>query len=517
MDKRVKMALRWLILVSFLIRAVLAGITGLGNDEVYYVLYARFPDMSHFDHPPMVGYFIQLFTLNLTLHDVFFVRLAAVITGTANTFLVFMIAKQLRDEFAGLYAAMLYTASFYAFVICGVFIMPDTPMSFFWLLSVYFLLASLSIPDPGKDERRNLILAGLSIGLCMLSKYHGVLLWLGAGLYILAYSRKWLKRKELYISLLVSLLVFAPVLIWNFMNGFVSFGFQGSRAAGEGFSLEYESFLAEIAGEILYNNPVVFLVCIITLIAIIRDPSFVHRNVRRLLLLTGLPVILIFMVVSLLGPTLPHWSAPGYFSLIILAALYLGSVNRKSRLIPGWIGASLIILLLSVFSGALLINTGFVKMNRPVESVTEKGTNDITLDMYGWDQMADKFGEIYRNDTLQGIMSGQVFMLSYRWFPGAHTDYYLATPNGLKTYVWSDLDNMHKFFWINRIQGEPPPGSSAYYVVTSRDFRAPGEDLVQRFRQMLRADTVPVYRCGNVAEYMFIYRLTGLRSPKNNP
>lgn len=43
----------WLLLaVSALTRLLTAAFTGLGNDEVYYINYALYPDLSHFDHPP---------------------------------------------------------------------------------------------------------------------------------------------------------------------------------------------------------------------------------------------------------------------------------------------------------------------------------------------------------------------------------------------------------------------------------------------------------------------------------
>jgi len=44
--------------ISLLLRALVAALTDLGNDEVYYWTYALYPDWSHFDHPPMVGWII---------------------------------------------------------------------------------------------------------------------------------------------------------------------------------------------------------------------------------------------------------------------------------------------------------------------------------------------------------------------------------------------------------------------------------------------------------------------------
>ena len=92
-DKIINRAILVLLLCSFILRAFVAGFIELGNDEVYYWTYAKFPDWSHFDHPPMVGWVIQLFTLNLRFDHEFFLRLGAVVFGTLNTGLIFLIGR----------------------------------------------------------------------------------------------------------------------------------------------------------------------------------------------------------------------------------------------------------------------------------------------------------------------------------------------------------------------------------------------------------------------------------------
>ncbi|MBR0178389.1 MAG: glycosyltransferase family 39 protein, partial [Bacteroidales bacterium] len=141
-ERNVNKSLVWLLVVSAAVRGVLAAWMELGNDEVYYWTYALYPDWSHFDHPPMVGWVIQLFSLNLLFDSEFFIRLASVVLMTANTYIIYRIAKEIKDARTGLYAALLYTASIYAFVIAGVFIMPDTPLMLFWLLAVWMAIRS---------------------------------------------------------------------------------------------------------------------------------------------------------------------------------------------------------------------------------------------------------------------------------------------------------------------------------------------------------------------------------------
>ena len=103
--------LAWLIGISTLLRIVLAQSLEFGNDEVYYWTYALFPDWSHFDHPPMLGFFIQLFSLNLLFDSEMFIRLSSIFFAALNTLLFFQIGKEIKNEMAGWYAALLYNAS----------------------------------------------------------------------------------------------------------------------------------------------------------------------------------------------------------------------------------------------------------------------------------------------------------------------------------------------------------------------------------------------------------------------
>ena len=189
-DKRINTALFFLIGISAIIRAILASNLDLGNDEVYYWTYALYPDWSHFDHPPMVGFTIQLFSFNLLFDSEFFVRLGAIVFGTLNTLIIFRIGQKLKDSLTGLYAAILYNTSIYSFIIAGTFILPDSPQLFFWLLSILFALKALSSDEIQSKNKKDLLLTGLFIGLGMLSKYTTVFIWFGIGGYILFNNRK---------------------------------------------------------------------------------------------------------------------------------------------------------------------------------------------------------------------------------------------------------------------------------------------------------------------------------------
>jgi len=509
-SKNIKI-LFWLILISTLVRGIIAAFIELGNDEVYYVNFALYLDWSHFDHPPMVGYIIQLFSLNLLFENEIFIRLGSIILGSINTYIIFLIGKKIKNETTGLYAAFLFTASIYCFVIVGIFILPDTPQVFFWLLSLYLLLSSLPSKQYIKAEKRNLILAGITIGFAMLSKYTSVFLWAGAGVYILLYNFNWLKKKEVYISVILSFLIFLPVLIWNYNNDFISFTFHGERVIASESIIRLDYFFAELGGQIFYNNPVNFIVILITLFSIGFGKKFLSRDYKRLLLSTSLPLIILFLVFSLFRRTLPHWTAPAYLSLILLAAAYLeNKCSLKKRLIPNFIKTSIGFLILLILLGFLQINYGLLFQSHQ-KNLKKIGKNDVTLDMYGWSQLGEKFKILYQNDLNKNNIKNDAIIVSHRWFPAANLDYYVARPLDIKLLAIGKLERIHRYAWINNYRGGFKKGMDAYFLTSSRDYQDPNFLYKNYFQEIEKPDTIQILRNGKTVKNVFVFRMKNLK------
>ena len=232
-ENKIDKYIAWLLIISALVRGFLAAFIEFGNDEVYYWTYAMYPDWSHFDHPGMVGWLMQIFSLNLLFSSEFALRLSSIIFMTIDTYIIYRIGCEIKNKIAGFYAALLYTASLYCFVITGIFIMPDTPLMMFTLLAIYSFLKALhpvNLVNPVKNNKY-LVLGGLFSGMALLSKYSAIFIWVGVGLYVLLFDRKQLKNKYLYLSALISVVCLLPVLIWNLQNDFISFTFHGDRVS----------------------------------------------------------------------------------------------------------------------------------------------------------------------------------------------------------------------------------------------------------------------------------------------
>ena len=525
-EQNINKILIGLLVVSAVVRGVLATWMEFGNDEVYYWTYALYPDWSHFDHPPMVGWVIQFFSLNLLFDSEFFIRLASVVFMTANTYIIYKIGKEIKDAPTGLYAAILYTASIYAFVITGIFIMPDTPLMLFWLLAVWMaIMFFIRLPRSARNDdndtlcviARNeaiqketvlrqsqgpLLLFGLFAGLAMLSKYSGIFLWVGMTLYILFFNRKQLKNPYLYLSLLISFICCIPILLWNINNNFVSFSFHGARIGGN--KLNFSTFGTEIAGEFFYNNPVNFVLAIIAIIAAFKKKLNLDKSAQRLILCIALPLILVFLFFSLTRPTLPHWNAPAYVFLILLSAVYLRDKHADSDKLPKSVIAALSVLMFTLVMGVAEIKTGFIPLDKHTEPEM-LGRDDFTLDMYGWRQLGEKFAEFREQKIAEGIMKAEDGIVANQWFPLANLDYYVARPLGMRVMGLGWPEFLHKYLWINDERGGFHLGEDYWFLSDSRYFKNPKETYQWYFKEIELVGIIPIERGGKTVKNFFVY------------
>ena len=510
-----KYRLPLLLIVSAAIRLFLAAFIELGNDEVYYVNYALYPDLSHFDHPPMLGWFIQLFSLNLLFDSEVFIRLGAIVAGTLNTWLIYQIGKQIKDELTGWYAALLYTSSIYCFIIAGTFTMPDAPQTLFWLGSIYLMIRLVQEGPDKQAGEKFMLLTGIAAGLALLSKYTSVFLFSGLGFYILFFDRKWLGKWQTYAAILIAFVFFLPVIIWNIRYDFISFSFHTERVEVIKTILRPDLFAIELGGQIFYSNPFVFGLILAGLIAFWKGRFRESKPEIRLLLCTALPVIVLFLGFSLFRRTLPHWTGPTYMTLIPLAALYLRNITlkvREEKPFPPLIKAALAFLVLLITIALLQFSQGWF-LNKGINPETGKrlGIKDITLDMYGWEQLHDGFKPVYEQDTASGNMQKSAIILQQRWFPAANLDYYVARPLGIKLLTLGNIERTHKYAWITEYRGGFHLGMDAYYFSSSYDYSDPNGQYSDYFTSIESPDTIPVYRNGLLVEYHYVWRMKGMK------
>lgn len=509
----VKKALLILIAATTLIRIFIAATMELSVDEVYYWTYALYPDWSHFDHPPMVGFVIQLFSLNLLFDGELALRFGAIVISIGNTLTIYSIGKTIKNPLTGLYAAFLLNASIYCSLLAGNFIIPDTPQLLFWLLSLKFLITALPAKPIQKKESIYFLIASVFAGLAILSKYHGVFIWAGIGLYVIFYNRNWFKVPALYIGGVISALFALPILIWNIQNDWISFNFHGDRVASD-LVLRFDYLFRELFGQIAYNNPVNYVIIVLALFAISKHKLSIPSKYIRLLLFNSFPIWIVFTSFSLFRQTLPHWTGPAFTPLLLLAAVFIYdktsqlNLPKKKILFPKMIKGSIFLLY-----GLLLLAWGLINFFPgtigKTDTVSKYGDTDFTLDMYGWRQVKTGFEEIVKRDVAHHEMSLDAPILCPKYFPGTEIDYYVAKPLGKKVLQYGSFQDIHKYAWINKTRGDLKVGEDAYMISTSNWYKDPHQYYDEYFNEIIATDTISINRSGRLAYYAFVYRLKG--------
>lgn len=500
-----KQQLVLIITIATLVRCIIALSIGLGNDEVYYLTYAQHLQWNYFDHPPMVALLIRLTTLNLYFTNELFVRFGAIIFGAINTYLIYYICKGIKNKKAGLIASLLFTASIYSSIIASVFILPDSPQLFFWLISVYFLIQIVSEQTNQKKLNYSLILFGLFSGLSIMSKIHGIFLWAGFVLYILCYKRDLLRNSSFYIAVLTTLVIISPIIIWNIENHFITYTYHSQRITISR-GINPSSFFREFLGGVFYNNPINYFLITCSLIAVWKNKVNIAKSVKRLLLFLSLPLIILLLFISIFRDTLPHWSGPAFVTLLILTSCCISDEIEKNTnsILKNLVYSSCALIFTIALSGILIINFYPGTIGNKDEKCL--GKKDFTLDMYNWNSFKIGFKNVRDNDIRSG-KTKTAFILNNKWFPGAHIDNYIAQPLGLDFIALGKLEDIHTYSWLNTYRKQLKIGDDAYFITVSNSFSDPKELYKKSFKKINSPIIIKQFRNKKPARNMLVYLL----------
>ncbi len=491
-----------LILTATVIRCIVAAATELGNDEVYYWTYSQKLQWNYFDHPPMVAVWIKLFTLNLWLQSSeLFIRLGSIVSAAICTWLLYKTVTLIHSKKGGWYAACLYTASIYASIIAGIFIMPDSPQMLFWCGCLYLLAKLIKAPH----DWMYWILFGMSTGLCLMSKVHAVFIPFGLLLFMLFQKKDWFKLPQLYIAALIAAAVASPILFWNFANDFATYRFHSERVAVERFAINTTGFFREVFGQIGYNNPFNVALIVLAFLAV-KKRKFTVDKTLALYSFIAVPMIFILIVVALFRNTFPHWSGPAYVSLLPLAAVYLTTL-KKPVLFPKMLRWALGIIGFAVVAGLGLIH--FYPGTLGKKNSTHLGSGDFTLDLHGWTEAGSKFAEIYKAEIASGMAPERTPLVNYKWFPAAHLDYYFCRPLNIELIGLGSVPDLHHYIWMNRWR-EPKTNLQKAYAIVPANLQDSAQVRYKNYYSRIDSvTTITQTRSGATCRYFTVYRLSG--------
>jgi len=173
--------------------------------------------LSFHDHPPLV-FFIQHIFMGIFGETNIGFRLPSALLGIASVYLLYKIGETLYGKRPGFLAASILAVSVNHVYISRLGLQ-ESYVIFFILLTAYFFLRSFheaSVPHTPQNPDA-ILLAGISLGLAVLTKYTALAIAPILASYLLLTNPRQFLNKKLWLAILLAIFVASPVIVYNLM------------------------------------------------------------------------------------------------------------------------------------------------------------------------------------------------------------------------------------------------------------------------------------------------------------
>lgn len=387
-DPRWQRAAFWFLAITTLLRLCQLSTMELAPDEAYYWDWSRHPALGYYDQGPLIAYLIRATTALFGVNE-FGVRIGVLLSSLGTLICAYLLAKRCFSPMAGFLTVFLLGLT-PLMEVGSIIATYDPPLVFFWALTVVFLERALFGPGEapeGTRQRVYWIYAGISTGLGFLSK-HTMLLILPCLIGFLLFSppsRFWLRRKEPYLALLITLLLYSGVFWWNAHHHWWTFGHLLflTHKSSSGPLRRLGDFLGS---QLLLIGPLLFC-------GLFLGRAAVKPGERRSLFLfwMGWPVFGFFCLLAFKSRVQGNWAAFAWITPAILWAGLLASRASASRAgarvvlrQTAAVGATGLLLTLLMVAPGLRYRIG---IHLPPDQ-------DLSNQTSGWHQLADRVQQI---------------------------------------------------------------------------------------------------------------------------
>lgn len=513
-----KKAVLALIFISAIIRVALALVFDLTEDEAYFRTFALFPELSNFDKPPMIGWMIQLFTNNLYFNSEFAIRLSSIICGSASMWVIYITARRLSGEAAGFFSVLLFATSFYFSIYSSLLALPESPQTLFYLLSLYFLIEAL-LPRRCNCEESIIIcnmayiLAGIFIGLSILSEFSSAIIWPAIFIYILLFDRAQFRKPALYFSFITSLLFLIPVYIWYF-----GYSLPGAQYLSLLFSYNggfpTEKMLKGIFVVIILNNPINLSLIFYYLYKYTKGKNQ-DGNKYKLLITISIVTAITFLSLSIFSGTFVYSLSHAFIPLLFIAGDQISrrlNINKEKAVTPS-LNKS-IFLYLTVLSIIVVNNyTGIINNNVFVsESSLSFNSNNYLSHQFGWNDFTSKFNSFLQKEKTHNQENSYFYIIDNNYKKAAIIDYYIAAPNNMIVKAIGTLPQIRKYAWITQKLKFFKKGDNAYYIDDSSSDHIAYELGEAYFEKVEKASHIYIMRLGRPVKRYTIYRFLNMNN-----
>ena len=384
---------RQILAAVIIIKLILAYYVPIVSDEAYFWVWGQHWDLNYYDHPPMTGWLMALFS-GLGRH-IFWYRLISVISGFIVAWGIYHLVRHGfdRPDKARLVCLTFVVSPLH---VLFVIVTTDTPVFLFVFLAGMAFFYGLR-----RNRNAWMVLAGAFWGMAAISKYFAVLL---AVAFVVALVLQRRPRSAAIKSLLLIIAGSLPFLLvhlyGSYTNCWTNYMFNVINR-NQDVSWKLSMFLMFILFQIYLATPW-------ALYYLVRHARTVLAEIKRQVnifgLLWGIPLIL-FGIIAFHDTGL-HWTI-AYFPFL---ALVMVPLHRKvlNRVV---VFSALFSLLHVIPMGVLLI--------LPVETYkAHPNYHDLVLGIHG-DELYQKIRQRYGGDPVLAT-NGYYTSAVMAYFSGEH-------------------------------------------------------------------------------------------------
>lgn len=301
-----------LVITGIRLAAILASPLELGVDEAQYWLWGQSLDFGYYSKPPLIGWFLFL-TDSLLGSSAAATRFFAPLLHLVIALLLYHIGRAHHGDKAGKLAALFWLSL--PIVSLGSFVIStDTILLVPWVLALAFFLKAQTT-----DKFRDYVIAGLIIGVGLLAKYAASYFILGASLSLFCFTAKDIRHKLVSLLCLIggALVSFSPNLIWNVVNGGVTFNHIGENADLAEPSYSFVNAFEFLLSQIAVIGPVMAIILIASGLRV------KHHKLMSHLLCFIVPVVIFMTIQAYLKTANANWAATAWPAACLLVAIGL--------------------------------------------------------------------------------------------------------------------------------------------------------------------------------------------------
>ncbi len=516
-----------ILLVGFLVRLVISICLNPGFDEAYYYLYTLHPDWSYFDYPPLVTLTTGIGVWLTGQVSQFTIRIGTLLLYTGSLLFLYLATLRLYTLQIAINTLAIASAIPIFQIAFGVLSTPDTPLLFFWSISLWLAVQEF-FDYRGYRPSFRLTLLCFAVGLACLGKYHGFVL--GSGLIgFCLFSRNYrpaLTSKWFSIGIAIFLVTISPILYWNISHGWASFRFQ---LGGGKYLLDRLGGIVSI--DLLYLFPAFGVPLLWTIVR-----SFIQqlRNIRwgqfagnrafkdewelekrGLILWLSLPLILGFTFISGDRQLLPSAQMPGYWTATILLAERVSIERRNAavRIPYRWFFGSLAVAILLSSIALSHVTLGTLQASdKPSIFRLLPISTDPSTQIFDIQQLRQG---LVNNSQLNLALKNADFVFTNRYYLGGQIGMAIE-PIFHKPITCFDTDLRSFAFWS---KPQKWVGKNAIYLST----KTAGVDLAATniypsyFKEITKLGEIPIRRGNVVIQTFSIYQAQNMLKPFPRP